>query len=204
MIMGTRNTIVVTKTATKMKVFVLLLLFFRCYESTDSVEDYYWRDYKGLVPQDAIPNDGSTSYDRITDETTYIGQFTVVSEYNQDVADLHTIVATINRGQKRAIAAYNGRTVYSNETSNLKVLCGKNLYSYSWRDPRSLFSSNCRFVIGGYEDNIPLYIGKATKGKQVLVGKVFSDTSFHVEKLMAPYQGGEEKFDGYQLLTYCY
>ncbi|KAF5293552.1 hypothetical protein FQA39_LY03037 [Lamprigera yunnana] len=187
-----------------MKVFIVLLVFLKCYDATHSVEDYYWRDFKGLVPNDAIPNDGTSSPSYITEDTGYIGQFSVVAEYNQDVADIHTVVATISRGKKRSIAAYNGRTVYSNETSNVKVLCSGSTSRYYWKPRTALFSSNCRFVIGGYEDNIPLYIGKATKGKQVLVGKVFSDTSFHDSKLIAPYQGGEEKFENYQLLTFCY
>ncbi|KAK4874257.1 hypothetical protein RN001_013617 [Aquatica leii] len=180
-----------------MKAVIVLFLFLRCYASTESVEDYYWRDFKGLVPSDAIPSDSQS------EDTVYIGQFSVVAEYNVDVANLHTLVATLYKGKHRAIAAYNGRTVYSNETSNLKILCAGSTYRYSWKSQNSLFSPNCRFVIGGYEDNVPLYVGRGVKGKEKLVGKVYSDSSFHDAKLTVPYQGGEEKFDSYEILTYC-
>ncbi|KAF5277187.1 hypothetical protein FQR65_LT03893 [Abscondita terminalis] len=182
-----------------MKVFLAVFLVHWFYGTTESIEDYYWRDFKGLVPSDAIP----CVLD--SDETSYIGQFSVVAEYNKDVADIHTLVATLYTGNRRAVAAYNGRTVYSSDHSNLKILCSSNArYRYSWKSIKSVFSPNCRFVIAGYEDNVPMYVGRAVRGKDKVLGKVYSDTSFHDAKLSVPHQGGEEKYDAYELLTYCY
>ncbi|KAF5272257.1 hypothetical protein FQR65_LT03892 [Abscondita terminalis] len=181
-----------------MKALVLVFLILVCYSNGDSVEDHYWRDFKGLIPNDAIPYIS-------TDEPAYLGQFSVVAEYNSDIANIHTLVATISSGSQRAVAAYNGRTVYSNETSNFKILCSSNSrYRYSWNTRKVTYSPNCRYVVGGNEDNVPLFIGRTTKGKETVAGKIFSDASFHSGKLTVPYQGGQEEFDTYEILTYCY
>ncbi|KAK4874259.1 hypothetical protein RN001_013619 [Aquatica leii] len=182
-----------------MKSLALCLIILSSYDAFKIVQDHYWREFNGLLPSDAIP--GGTDE---TGDTTYIGQFSVVAEYNTDVASIHSVVATLYKGKDRAVAAYNGRAVYSNETSNLKVLCAGYMGRYKWFNPKSLFAPNCRFVTGGNEDGIHLYVGKATEGREKLIGKIFSDTSFHTSKLTAPHQGGEMTYDSYEILTYCY
>lgn len=81
-----------------------------------TVPEYYWRDYYGLIPSDAIKAG--------TDENgqdTYVAQLTTVAEYNVGKTRLHTVPAVIKKGSKTAFAPYAGRVIHSNDTSNTKV-----------------------------------------------------------------------------------
>lgn len=68
------------------------------------------------MPTDAIPGGNNEN-----GEATYIGQFSVVAEYNADISNVHTLPAVITKGEEKAEAPYFGRAIYSNETSNVKV-----------------------------------------------------------------------------------
>ncbi|KAF5293551.1 hypothetical protein FQA39_LY03036 [Lamprigera yunnana] len=185
-----------------MKSLFLILLILSCYNAYKIVQalltEYYWRDFTGLLPTDAVPGGLDASGD-----ITYIAQFSLPAEYNQDVSGIHTLVGTLRKGKDRAEAPYLGRTIYSNETSNLKVLCAAYLGRYKWYPLKSLYAPNCRLLIGGNEDGIPLYVGKAVQGREKLIGKLFSDTSVHSAKLISPYQGGEVTHETFEILTYC-
>ncbi|KAF5293550.1 hypothetical protein FQA39_LY03035 [Lamprigera yunnana] len=181
-----------------MKSLFLITLILSSYNAYRIVEEHYWREFNGLMPSDAVPGGADES-----GEITYIGRFSIPAEYGQNVPSIHTLVATLRKGRNYAEAPYLSRTVYSNDTSNLMVLCGLNLGRYQWYSPKSLFPPNCRLVIGGNEDGIPLYIGKAVEGNEKLIGKLFSNTSVHTSKLISPYKGGEITHETFDLLTYC-
>ncbi|KAF5293549.1 hypothetical protein FQA39_LY03034 [Lamprigera yunnana] len=160
--------------------------------------EHFWREFSGLMPSDAIPGGADES-----GEITYIARFSVPAEYRPNLSRIHTLVGTLRKGRNYAEAPYQGRTVYGNVTSNLMVMCGQYSGRYKWYSPKFLFPPNCRLVIGGNEDEIPLYIGKAVEGNEKLIGKLFSDTSVHTSKLISPYKGGEITHETFDLLTYC-
>ena len=180
-----------------MKIIILLLIL-SGYEAIRSVEEHYWRDFNGLLPTDALVGGTDES-----GETMYIGQFSIISNCSNDPSNIDTIIATLYTGHDRATASYNGNFVYSNETSNVKVLCVGNKNRFRWGPRKSLYSSNCRYVVGGIEDGVPLHIGKASHGRAKVTGKVFSDTSYHSDKLIVGYEGKEITFDNFDILTHC-
>ncbi|KAF5277185.1 hypothetical protein FQR65_LT03891 [Abscondita terminalis] len=175
-----------------MKVLCFILLILNSHDAFKIVQDHYWREYTGILPSDAIPGGNTDS-----GEVTYIGQFPIAAEYNTDVSTVHTLVATLYKGKDHAVAAYNGRSVYSNDTSDIKVLCASSQGRYKWYSPKSLFGPSCRFVTGGKEDGTFLYIGKVTLDREKLTGKV------QASKLITPHQGTEKTHETYEILTYC-
>lgn len=84
--------------------------------STTFFLEFFWKDYTGLIPSEALPG----GIDK-TGNKTYIAQLSIVAEYNYQSSNIHTLPATLLRGARSAEAAYRARTVYSNETTNTKV-----------------------------------------------------------------------------------
>ncbi|KAK4873708.1 hypothetical protein RN001_013068 [Aquatica leii] len=164
-----------------------------------SVEDNYWRDFNGLVPSDAVV--GGTDDNGVS---TYIGQFSIPAAYGQQKSKIHLLPATIKKGSVNTYAPYYGRVVYSNQT-NVKILCGSYTSRYKWYSMTSTFPTNCRFVVTGEEDQSLMYTGKATVGKEVITGKIFSDSLNHQPGLIIPLSNGQVSIlDNYEVLTYCY
>ncbi|KAF5302097.1 hypothetical protein FQR65_LT08648 [Abscondita terminalis] len=168
-------------------------------EAYNSVTDYYWRDYQGLVPSDAIV--GGVDLDGIK---TYIGQFSVEAQYGQQKSKIHLLPATIRIGVVGAYAPYYGRVVYANHTDNVKVLCGPYASRFWWYSMTEVFPPKCRFVVTGNEDLSPMYTGQATVDKEKITGKIFSDTLNHRPGLTIPLANGQVNSPtDYLVLTYC-
>ncbi|KAB0792996.1 hypothetical protein PPYR_12616 [Photinus pyralis] len=169
----------------------LILLWSVHLVSSSKIEDHFFRDYYGLVPTDAIPG-GKTEDGGMT----YIGQFPVLNYFEDLRIDLLT--ATIVKGELRAYGPYNNRTVYSDDV-NVKILCAKYPTEYKWYSPTQSYPPKCRYVTVGYEGT-DLFVGKATVGRQEVLGKIFSNST---NRLIIPFNGGESYPSSYTVLTYC-
>ncbi|KAF2883234.1 hypothetical protein ILUMI_22939 [Ignelater luminosus] len=191
---------------------VLLITFFSVFSVVNSavlqyrsvevgfatVPAYYWRDFNGLIPNDAIKGGKDEN-----GEDTYVAQFTTLAEYNVAKTKLHTVPAVIKKRSRYAFAPYAGRVIHSNSTTNTKILCTSIERYYMWLSPGSTFSPNCRFVIGGNEDGFPMFVGRAKHNKEVVVGKIFSDNTNHRTGLISAYNGIEVFHDTYEVLSHC-
>lgn len=76
------------------------------------ISDYYWRDYSGAIPCDAVK--GGTD---AAGNTTYIGQVSAADKCADTQPDI--ISATIHEGNKTAYAAYHSAIYY--QTKHVKV-----------------------------------------------------------------------------------
>ncbi|RZC33548.1 DUF3421 domain containing protein [Asbolus verrucosus] len=90
--------------------FTLLILYIVIVESEDV--DYYWRDYEGEIPEDAI----SAGRDA-NDKDVYIGQI-LCSKHKDNFSWLRTSAKTLQRdiiGKHAVAGGYNGKVegIYS-------------------------------------------------------------------------------------------
>ncbi|XP_063923018.1 uncharacterized protein LOC135137321 [Zophobas morio] len=151
--------------------------------------DYYWRDYLGIVPRDAVPG----GHD-VTNRTTYIGQ----GFYSK--AGLLT--GTIYPGISGIKLPYSG----SNTSEiGVKVLCSPNATCFQWKRAESttLHSSTIgkHLVIGGFEDGKMINIGRAMFQGELVVGKVLG---FQAEKAKLYFIHGDKEYEvsSYEVLIY--
>nr|XP_022910671.1 uncharacterized protein LOC111421722 [Onthophagus taurus] len=127
--------------------------------SCESV-DLYWRDYNGTIPSDAYP----------AGNDIYIGQ-TLNLPYMQ-VGGL--LPGGLYPDRHMVIVEAHGKRQEHNK--NIKVLCTSTPYLLKWkwintRDLKPNLSENC--VIGGYEGDRLLFIGKIFHDGEWKIGKVF-------------------------------
>ena len=129
----------------------------------DHSDDFYWRDYNGEVPKDALP----AGLDR-EHKNTYIGQ--VVS------------MGTLIPGQ---VFAGIEKIYYSSDysarvgTNNIKIFCTKHPENFEWiktnkNDAKLLARS--RVIPGGYQYGDHIYIGRGIGGNLLSVGRVYLPT----------------------------
>ncbi|KAF5297400.1 hypothetical protein FQR65_LT01331 [Abscondita terminalis] len=125
------------------------------------VPGYYWRDFDGTIPDDALPG-GIDS----TNKPIYIGQ----------VFATYLIPAKIYSNDKQAYYEYGGKEF--SVTENIKILCTQHPEQFSWipTDNNRIKSiTNTSLVLGGYEPGCTTYIGRTRRGGEVLVGKALAD-----------------------------
>jgi hypothetical protein len=123
--------------------------------------DYYWRDYNGEIPHDAILG-GYT----VNKKPTYIGQ--------AFLADVGIIPGTIYPGQVGIRLPFGWKATFSDIA--VKILCSKHLNCFSWEpaENKTLHSTTIgrHLVVGGYENGQKLNVGRVTYQNQMIVGKV--------------------------------
>ncbi|KAK4886676.1 hypothetical protein RN001_002947 [Aquatica leii] len=150
--------------------------------------DYYWRDYVGIIPNDALPGGFDKSRAR-----TYIGQI-----LTKDLL----LPATIHNGSKTSVASANGETIYVDNF--VKILCTRNRGRYRWvttENSKTHLLTNFHLVIGGTEAGYVLNIGRVAHDMQVIVGKVFAHHTPY-KGLTIPYNNTEITYQSYELLVY--
>ncbi|XP_031346333.1 uncharacterized protein LOC116173158 isoform X2 [Photinus pyralis] len=166
-------------------------LYCPCVETTTKHEvlGYYWRDYSGKTPSDAVIG-GYDSFGR----ETYIGQ---VFKKDYDL-----LPATFTFDCTSGIATAHGRVLYVDK--NMKILCSVEPELMKWV-PIKVGEldklSDCTLVVGGSEDERLLHIGRVKYHGETIIGKVVSGGR-GTRGLWIPYSGSSIHFTSYEMLTY--
>ncbi|KAJ3647994.1 hypothetical protein Zmor_019833 [Zophobas morio] len=172
--------------------FVYSLIFFASIEAllAHSSIDYYWRDYNGKIPEDAVLG-GRDKYNK----DIYIGQAYVQNE--------GLVVVQIDKGQSTVYAEMEG---IKRLDKNIKILCGPP-HSFYWM-PSNLTKLHTdlkkkQLVVGGHEDGAKRYfVGRIQCPDGVCIGKVlekgYRDRSvfYGVDR-----SGHQLKGDSYEVLV---
>ncbi|XP_063918553.1 uncharacterized protein LOC135133930 [Zophobas morio] len=124
--------------------------------------DYYWRDYNGTIPHDALVAGQDGQHRNV-----FIGQ--------AYIRNLGLIVIHITPGEREFYVAVRGVHKVHN---HIRILCGKQP-DFSWvpATARDLFETlrGRHGIIGGHEDDCgPIHIGRIKHEGGVLVGKINS------------------------------
>jgi hypothetical protein len=165
----------------------IIFLLHHC--GVGSLENYYWREYVGRVPEDAIVAGETAAHTNV-----YIGQGCVQNG--------GLIVGAIFPGVKEVHVPYGGDKKLD---KYVKILCGPQ-DSFYWM---SANYSNLHLevigkhaVIGGHEHaHGYMNIGRISYGGDIKVGKV---TSYWPGKAYFYFvdNGSEKRVDSYQILMY--
>ncbi|KAK5641471.1 hypothetical protein RI129_010018 [Pyrocoelia pectoralis] len=183
---------------------MILLLFyltaaisqFSCSGIPSSVEDYFWRDYTGIVPKDALAC-GTDS----NGNPTYIAQISVPSPRDPTRSTVDVLPAILEAGAITVYAPYNVDVVYRDASnSSVKVLCVYSSSYYKWHSPKTLLPSFHKYVIVGYESSSPLYLGRAEVNNATVTGKIYAND--REAGLIVAYDAGQIYPHSYTILTY--
>ncbi|XP_063913026.1 uncharacterized protein LOC135129710 [Zophobas morio] len=151
--------------------------------------DYYWRDYNGEIPDDAVP----AGYDKNL-ERTYVGQLLVLN---------HGLLTTrIYKGIKSVTASKQG---IHTSCEAVKILCSQHLEKFVWLPAKACTLHTDiigkHLVVGGYENGKLLNIGRGSYQEEVIVGKVCSYNIGNAS-LYFPYKNQELNMDSYEILVF--
>ncbi|KAF5308041.1 hypothetical protein FQR65_LT06415 [Abscondita terminalis] len=148
----------------------LLLLGFLIQFSASKVyklhdyEAFYWRDFEGVIPSDAFLVAKSNN------RLSYITQV---------VHKELLIPGTLDYDLKNALYEYDGKSWSTNK--NIKIFCTQLPHLFEWSPTQtSSFMTDKNYVVGGYEPNRKIFIGKTLKEDKLLVGKVVFSQSIKV------------------------
>ncbi|KAF2897474.1 hypothetical protein ILUMI_08704 [Ignelater luminosus] len=161
-----------------------------CASYPNQVPEYYWRDYVGIIPEDAVEGG--------TDESgapTYVGQ-TYIREYG-------LLPAIVFRGCRTVNTTAQDKAVTSD--TNIKILCGKYKTRFQWvptRDEDLHLLTGRHFIVGGSEVGQALYIGRVNYDNRVIIGKFFMNPPLSKFGLAIPYQGKPVNVHSFEVLTY--
>ena len=122
------------------------------------IEDvYYWRDYKGKIPSDAL-SAGEDAHGK----PIYITQVLY--------KDL-IIPGKLVSGDTESYFEYGNQELSS--INNIKILCTLHSDLLEWIPATTKhFKQKQYFITGGYERDRKIYIGRGTYKNEVVVGKV--------------------------------
>ncbi|CAH1371055.1 unnamed protein product [Tenebrio molitor] len=151
--------------------------------------DYYWRDYYGKIPDDAV--EGGKD---IRGNPTYIGQAFVLHH--------GILIGQIYPGQISLTTSKEG--IHVTNVYN-KILCSPKQDNFVWVPGNAatlhLTTINKHLVPGGMEWGKVLNIGRVKYQGELIIGKVCSGT-IGKAKLYFPYKGAEITVSSYEILTY--
>jgi hypothetical protein len=169
---------------------VLFLFIIICTSQTIQGDpDYYWRDYYGKIPDDAV--EGGKD---IRGNPTYIGQAFVLHH--------GILIGQIYPGQISLTTSKEG--IHVTNVYN-KILCSPKQDNFVWVPGNSatlhLTTINKHLVPGGMEWGKVLNIGRVKYQGELIIGKVCSGT-IGKAKLYFPYKGAEITVSSYEILTY--
>ncbi|RZC14261.1 DUF3421 domain containing protein, partial [Asbolus verrucosus] len=132
----------------------------------ENILDYYWRDYNGIIPKDALSGGKDAN-----GKNVYIGQIYVHS--------YGLFIGTIIQGQAQIqFSAYKLRTTDS--SSVVKILCSSHPDNFSWMltTDKTLHAdvTGKHAVVGGFNDEVKgqYYIGRVMYDRTSQVGPVIS------------------------------
>lgn len=170
----------------------VLILFVTCVIYTHAIfKGYYWRDYEGSIPCDAIQG-GSDTYGHYT----YIGLIAASDPGSLDLPDM--VSATIYKGDTYAYAAYHGRVFKSDR--GVKILCSSEPKNIKWLNS---LGDGCTLIRGSYTANYTnYYIGRASLNGKNVTGR-FSTKELTLHAPWNPTPNTLKTFKDYQMLMYC-
>ncbi|KAJ3617373.1 hypothetical protein MTP99_007102 [Tenebrio molitor] len=151
--------------------------------------DYYWRDYYGEIPDDAIPAGSDRNH-----KPTYIGQVFVPNRQIQTVR--------IYQGRASVTASADGIFTL---TSFIKILCSDKPEKFSWVSTTAAKLHTDlvgrHLVLGGNESGKALNIGRISYQGEVIVGKV---CGYNIGNALMffPYENKEVSASSYEVLVY--
>ncbi|KAF5271199.1 hypothetical protein FQA39_LY08206 [Lamprigera yunnana] len=151
--------------------------------------DYYWKDYIGYIPNDAI----AAGKDK-QGQPVYVGQ-----AFFKDIGLLPT---TIYVGFPQIKVTAWGKVFETDK--NIKILCSKHPDYYKWIpttiDAMHLLT-NCLLLPGGTETDTTLHIGRANHQLETQIGKIYPCFS-KFKGLALPHNGQEANYKTFEVLSY--
>jgi len=151
------------------------------------IEDYCWRDYDGIIPQDALKG-GTDKQGR----PIYVGQ--VLYENKLIPGKIHENDDKIHFEYYQAYSA--------NET--IKILCTEHPERFEWIPVKyyEVFHIKGKHLFeGGYEKGFTLYVGRALSHGEMTVGKVVCSPTNCI-RLTTIENGTWYDHDEFDILTY--
>ncbi|XP_063904870.1 uncharacterized protein LOC135123937 [Zophobas morio] len=145
--------------------FVFCLILFQVV-LVKSTTDYHWRDYAGVIPEDAIVG-GHDNHDK----PIYIGQ--------SYIKDRGFVVIEINPGRTLYAHSYNARVV----KDYIKILCGPRDHFYWFPTNHTqlmkhLYIEEKLLVFGGEEDIGENFVGRIKCDFGFCIGKILRTECF--------------------------
>ncbi|KAF5280048.1 hypothetical protein FQR65_LT03303 [Abscondita terminalis] len=172
----------------KMQLYFAIISFI-VVENVANTNDYYWRDYIGHIPNDAIEG----GRDKLG-KAVYVGQ-----AFFKNIGLLPT---TIYSNSPNIQITAGGKVFSSNQ--NIKILCSKNPNYYVWI-PTTIDSmhllTNCLILPGGTETDTILHIGRAYHEMETQIGKIYPSFSEY-RGLALTHNGKEANYKSFEVLTY--
>ncbi|KAI4464728.1 hypothetical protein MML48_3g00012081 [Holotrichia oblita] len=164
-----------------LQTFLLLLSFTLSFGNIQ--HNYYWRDYKGTIPEDAV--NGTADL--------YIAQV-----YYEGI-----LPATVYPSTKQAVTECRGaRRILKYP---IKILCDKRKDNFEWTyvNVNSLNAEKLSdMVVGGFEVGNTLYIGRTFHEGEWKIGKVFPPP-YYLHGLTVWYNDGRQYIThDFQILRY--
>ncbi|KAB0801836.1 hypothetical protein PPYR_04022 [Photinus pyralis] len=132
-------------------------------DEPEELEGYYWRHYTDHVPKDALPGGRD-----IRGETTYIGQ----ALYRGILIPGQFIV-----GDRKLY--YEWGDAERETSDNIKILCTKHPEQFEWiRTTTEEVGKipNKNFILGGFESDFTVYIGRVAIENTLAIGKIIFST----------------------------
>ncbi|KAF2905839.1 hypothetical protein ILUMI_00345 [Ignelater luminosus] len=153
------------------------------------MEGYYWRDFTGEVPEDALPGGTDTNGKPI-----FIGQ----------VLQLGFLIP-VKIYLDNPTAYYEFERKEFPVTENIKILCTQYPEHFEWirtSNEEIKFLTEKHLVIGGYQPRWTTFIGRVRHGSETLVGKLLfterpNDSGLHVTS-----NGNGIQYNSYEILVF--
>ncbi|KAF5303167.1 hypothetical protein FQA39_LY10080 [Lamprigera yunnana] len=156
-------------------------------ESATYVLPYYWKEFFGTIPLDAVQ--GGVDEDG---DPTYIGQ-----AYLQEFG---LLPGSLYKGCPKILtSAYDKDIIRDNY---IKILCSNDKYLLKWTPTKQGEHhklTNCHLVIGGLEVGLTVNIARTRFNGETIIGKAFQDDANN-SGLWIP--GSRTRFTSYEILTY--
>ncbi|KAK5641168.1 hypothetical protein RI129_009715 [Pyrocoelia pectoralis] len=182
------------KPENKMKLYLPIALsvgflvdFVLC--SKEIIEDHYWRDYTGQIPNDAII--AGTDKQGLP---IFIGQVFL--------KEIGLLPATIYAHSSSIQATAWGKVFTVDK--NVKILCSQNSEDYRWiptKIENMHLLTHCHLLPGGTETETTLYIGRVIHEMELEIGKVYPNFSPY-KGLALPHNGKQATYDTFEVLAY--
>ncbi|KAK4874651.1 hypothetical protein RN001_014011 [Aquatica leii] len=117
---------------------------------------YYWRDFNGHIPDDAFPT-GNPNY--------FIGQL---------VKSRTLVPVLVHKDGQEVFAEFSYAGQPYTQKNNFQILCTTDASQFEWHKTNANDLHNLmfhrHFIIGGYDDGLPTFIGRAMGSRKI--GKI--------------------------------
>jgi len=172
-------------------VFLSFVFFVNVLGHKLNIEGYYWRDYAGKVPKDALPGGVDYNGDPIyMGQIFHNGKITPVKIYSNDNKAYHSGTGT---GKEEA------------GTEFVKILCSQCPERFYWiptKYDEIHLLVNHHLVIGGHHPEKTFYFGRVHYRTETSVGRVSTSKTKGNLGLYITQNGGEFNFHTFEILAY--